>query len=406
MKILVLSQVYWPDTASTAQHLHDLTKNLSKKGHSIDVISSIRQYENPNNKFQKFEIHNGINISRINNSGLGKENVFFRLIDFLSFNILISFRLLMLIFSKYDCVIGMTSPPLLSYIGVLYAKLTKSKFVYWTMDLQPELSIVAKYIKKNSFLANILQKRGDYIFKNSKLIIALDKYMKRHILKRVKNIKGRIKVIPVWPVIDEIYEDHRLKNPFRISNNFEDKIVVMYSGNHSVMHPLNTLLSCAKELKDDNRLLFVHIGGGVRIKEVKKFKDKNNLKNIIILPYQPREKIHLSLGSSDIQVVSLGNGCVGYTHPNKIYGAMYIGKPILYLGPQNSHITDILNKIEGNILVEHDDVLKLKNSLTNFADKNYKNHEIKLDENKYFALKNFSPEILINKTIEELEKLA
>ena len=76
MKILVLSQVYWPDTASTAQHLYDLTKNLSKKGHNIDVISSIRQYENPKNKFQKFEIHNRINISRINNSGLGKKMFF------------------------------------------------------------------------------------------------------------------------------------------------------------------------------------------------------------------------------------------------------------------------------------------------------------------------------------------
>jgi colanic acid biosynthesis glycosyl transferase WcaI len=51
------------------------------------------------------------------------------------------------------------------------------------------------------------------------------------------------------------------------------------------------------------------------------------------LAYQDRSKLHLSLGASDLQVVILGDNQVGYTHPNKIYGAMFIGKPILYIGP-------------------------------------------------------------------------
>ena len=43
----------------------------------------------------------------------------------------------------------------------------------------------------------------------------------------------------------------------------------MYSGNHSVMHPLTTLLDAAVRLKEDGRFLFVHIGGGVRLQEVR-----------------------------------------------------------------------------------------------------------------------------------------
>ena len=97
------------------------------------------------------------------------------------------------------------------------------------------------------------------------------------------------------------------------------------------MHPLTTLLETAVRLSDDKRFLFVHIGGGVRLQEVREYKEEYGLDNVMILPYQPRERIHLSLGSADIQVVSLGEGCVGYTHPNKVYGAMFIGKPILYI---------------------------------------------------------------------------
>ena len=406
MKILVLSQTFWPDTVSTAQHLHDLTVNLSKRGHQIDLITSIRNYENPKNKFKKVEMYENIRIIRLNNTGLGKSNKLFRLLDFLSFNLLIIIKLSSYLFRKYDCVIGMTSPPLLSYIGVIYSKIIRSNFVYWTMDLQPELSIIANYVKKDSFFAKSLQKKGDYIFRHSKLIFALDKYMKEHIIKRQPHIhQDKIKVIPVWPVVNKEFKEHRLKNPFRIQNNFGSKIVVMYSGNHSVMHPIDTLLESAKELKSDNRFLFVHIGGGVRIKEVKDFKEKHQLDNIITLAYQPRENIHLSLGSSDIQVVTLGNECVGYTHPNKIYGALFLGKPVLYIGPKNSHITDILSKIKGNILVSHGEKDKLVKHLTDFANAHFNTSNIALEENTNYALNHFKPSILVNKMIDEIEKI-
>jgi glycosyltransferase involved in cell wall biosynthesis len=120
-----------------------------------------------------------------------------------------------------------------------------------------------------------------------------------------------------------------MSNSFRIENHFGDKIVIMFSGNHSYVHQLDTLLEAAKLLKDNSIFLFVFVGGGVRKKDVTEFKAMHRLKNIVQLPFQPRENIHNSLGSSDIQVVILGNGLVGYTHPNKVYGAMYLGKPML-----------------------------------------------------------------------------
>ena len=208
----------------------------------------------------------------------------------------------------------MTSPPLLSYIGVKVARLKNMKFVYWAMDLQPELSLVANYLKEGSFAARILQKRGDFIFKNADKIVALDKFMQYHIVTRGAIPINKVDIIPVWPVLSKNFEGERLRNPFRLQNGFGDKTVIMYSGNHSVMHPLTTLLEAAIVLKDDPRFLFVHIGSGVNLKEVSLYKDLHSLNNIVILPYQPRESIHISLASADIQVVSLGNGCVGFNN--------------------------------------------------------------------------------------------
>jgi hypothetical protein len=78
--------------------------------------------------------------------------------------------------------------------------------------------------------------------------------------------------------------------------------------------------------------------------------------------------IHESLGSADIQIVILGNGMVGYTHPNKIYGALFVGKPVLYIGPQKSHITEILSGLPGNLICNHGEVEILSSKLLEFAD--------------------------------------
>ena len=118
--------------------------------------------------------------------------------------------------------------------------------------------------------------------------------------------------------------------------------------------------------------------------------------------FQPRENIHNSLGSSDIQVVILGDGQVGYTHPNKVYGALYIGKPILYIGPIESHVGDILDELNSNIYVEHGEVDRLVDELIQFANLKIEILEKIGSENQKYAELNFHPEVLKNKMVEAL----
>tara|TARA_Y100000741_G_scaffold365141_1_gene359621 strand:- start:687 stop:1937 length:1251 start_codon:yes stop_codon:yes gene_type:complete len=405
LKILAVSQFYYPDTVSASQHLTDLLEALSKRGHEVTVYTSIRDYENPQKTFSKNQIINNVKIERINNTGFGKKNKISRLSDFITFNFLIFIKLLLVNKNKFDLIIGLTAPPLLSYIALKIARFKKIRFIYWTMDLQPELAIVANYVKAGSMTATSLQKRGDYIFKFSDKIITLDTFMEKHILKRTKGLNNKIDIIPPWPVINKLYSGERLNNPFRLENNFNDKIVIMYSGNHSVMHPLTTLLESAVILRDDTRFLFVHVGGGVGLKEVLEYKEKYNLQNVVTLPFQPRENIHISLGSADIQVVSLGESCIGYTHPNKIYGSMFIGKPILYIGPENSHISKILEKCEGNISIKHGDFDSLVEKLDRFARSSIEKNQLIGENNKSFANKYLHPTILINKMADSIENV-
>jgi colanic acid biosynthesis glycosyl transferase WcaI len=400
MRFLFITQVFYPDTVSVSQQVSDLAFNLSKEGHCINVFTSRYPYEEKNCIYKSKENINGVMITRLYQTSFGKGNIISRIVDFLSFYCSVTIKLIFLERNKYDIIIGSTVPPLISFIGAITAKWKKIKFVYWIMDLQPELSISSGLIKKNSIPSLLFTYLGKYIFENSNKIISLDRFMTNYL--RGCGVKNNIYTIPVWPASKELYQGSRLLNPFRIENNFGDKYVVMYSGNHAFTHPLETILNTALKLKFNTKFLFVFIGGGVRKKDVIDFKSKYLLDNIIQLPFQPRENIHFSLSSADIQVVILGEGQVGFTHPSKIYGAMYIGKPILYIGPKESHVMDILNKLEGNISVSHGESDLLAQQLSLLFSKTGNEIDKIGQANFNYAVQNFHPEVLKKKMVDAI----
>jgi hypothetical protein len=98
------------------------------------------------------------------------------------------------------------------------------------------------------------------------------------------------------------------------------------------------------------------VGGGLGKAEVEIFARNHALPNVLSLPYQPLGRLGRSLSSADVHVVSLGDSMVGIIHPCKVYAAMAIGRPILYFGPENSHVADILDEASGGWKVAHGDV--------------------------------------------------
>ena len=128
--------------------------------------------------------------------------------------------------------------------------------------------------------------------------------------------------------------------------------MIMYSGNHGPSSPLTTILDAAKRLKDDPRLVFMFVGGGLGKQEI----DEAAGGNIISLPYQPRSELQNSLSAADVHVVTVGDAVPGIVHPSKVYGAMAVGRPILLVGPPENHVADILAEHDIGWHVRHGDV--------------------------------------------------
>ena len=79
------------------------------------------------------------------------------------------------------------------------------------------------------------------------------------------------------------------------------------------------------------------------------------MRNVLCLPYQPIEKLSASLSAADLHVIVMGDQYVGIVHPCKIYNVLAVRKPLIYIGPAESHVTDIIGKSRASIL-SHGDI--------------------------------------------------
>ena len=169
----------------------------------------------------------------------------------------------------------------------------------------------------------------------------------------------KVLVIPPWSHDVEVRFDAAGRERFRKTHGLDDKFVVMYSGNHSPCHPLDTLLGAAHQLAYDPSIVFCFIGGGTEFRKIRRLKSsytevpthcrallpslnpQPSALNLLTLPYRPLFDLPASLSAADLHVVTMGDPFVGLVHPCKIYNILPVGARVLYIGPEPSHVTEI-----------------------------------------------------------------
>jgi len=182
----------------------------------------------------------------------------------------------------------------------------------------------------------------------------MDRFMRERVIAKL-NVPEKIQVLPPWPHEDVLKAVPSRPNAFRDEHGFGKAFVVMYSGNHGIQNPLTTLLDAARSFEDREDLLFVFIGGGAGKHHVDR-RIAEGARNVRSLPFQPFARIGTSLSSADVHVVSLANEAVGVIHPCKVYGALAIGRPVLFFGPEDSYVGDIMRAGDIGRIVAHGDV--------------------------------------------------
>ena len=327
MRLLMINQFFWPDTAPTGRFLLDVARAMEGQGIQITAICGASGYGTKDDTPCP-----PIRILRPSATHFSRD-VAGRILSYASFlagAFVAGFRV-----GRPDTVITLTTPPLTSVFGRMLKLSRGCRHFIWEMDLYPDIAVDVGALKANSMLTCVIGALADWSRRNSDGIIVLGEEMKSRLIAR-DIPEHKIYVAENWADGMEI-----TPLPFP-----EGPLVVHYSGNSGLPHDIETISSAIKTLANDQRFRFVFAGGGRRREQLETSCREQGIGNASFLPYSSRAKLGMSLSEGHLGLVTQLPQTCGSVVPSKTYGIMAAGRPILYIGPREATPARLIDRFK------------------------------------------------------------
>lgn len=398
MRILIVTQYFWPENFK----INDIALALKERGHEVLILTGKPNY--PNGKFSKgytffnkrIEFWNGIKIYRSPIIPRGKGKGIQLFVNYISFSIFASIKLLF-IKNKFDKIFVYEPSPITVGIPGIVAKYKfKAPLYFWVQDLWPE-SISAAGGIKNKSVIDVLDWLTRFIYKHSKKVLVQSKAFIPYIL----NQNTEKDKIVYYPNSTENYYKE-LSTDQELLKTLPKGIKLMFAGNIGEAQSFDTLLKAASILKKELiDVKWIILGDG-RMKGYvnQKIKELNLGDNFYLLGAFPSTEMPKYFSCADALVVSLKKDPIfALTIPSKIQSYLACGKPIITsLDGEGSKIIEEAN---AGFTCPSEDCEGLVANIKKFLTLSYEEQKILGQNGRVYFNIEFEREILV----ERLEKI-
>jgi glycosyltransferase involved in cell wall biosynthesis len=327
MKILVLSQYFWPETF----RITEVALSLRDLGHEVIVLTAQPNY--PDGKVLpgyaaaslRTQTHEGLTIFRVPLVPRGRGSAILLLLNYLSFTLSATvFGPWLLRGAKVDVVFVYAPSPILQAIPAAWLALIKgAKLVTWVQDLWPESLSATGFVRSPRILAAVAAVVR-WIYRKNDLLL----------------VQSQAFVAPVLKLADGtpvVYHPNPGELSFSMSDggqlsplHLEPGFNVVFAGNLGTVQALDTVLAAAKLLRNEKDVRFVLVGSGSRSEWLQQEISRLGLQNIKMPGRFPPSDMPGILAQASAVLVSLvKDPIIGQTVPSKVQAYLAAGKPII-----------------------------------------------------------------------------
>ncbi len=347
INIAVIQFYFYPDVSAVAQMLQDLLVELAKdRRFNISVFAGATSYRNKRLSLRKID-YNNIRIRRFFTFSFGRRNLVSRILNYSFYYISIFFYLL--VTSKWQIVISMTSPPLIGFVVSLSRMIRRRTMILYIQDLYPDILYDVGIIKK-PWLARRLQFFNRITYRTAQKIVTIGSYMTKRIVTIDRDLKKRIIEIPNWA------RGIERKDPV---NQQRNSFNILYSGNMGASHDFETLAYFIEKAKSLPGICYTFIGEGVQKERLNNLFKRKGEGRVRFEGYAGREEVNANLAKGDLLLLAQKKQTVGDVLPSKFYSYLAAGRPIFYLGPRRSEIGTMILKHDIGIVCEERHDIKI-----------------------------------------------
>ena len=396
MKILVVSQYFWPEDF----RINDICKGLIEEGHEVEVLTGMPNY--PYGKiYDGYSFFNrgpkeyeGLKIRRCLMVPRGKNNSIMLGLNYISFMLFGSIKVIPLLFKRYDRVFVFQVSPITSAIpAIIYSKVRKVKSYIYIQDLWPETfySIININNNKIKKVLKIICNKIYNAFDN--LLIASRGY--EDILVKEGIQHDKLIYFPQWA------EDFYSNNEIECDNK---KFTVTFAGNIGKAQSVDTIIKAAALSKDNSNIIWQIIGDGSEFENVKKLASDLGLKSTVnFLGRKPSTDMPRYFAKSDGLIVTLRNEeILRVTLPAKVQSYMAAGKPII--AAINGEGNRVIRESNCGLVGEAEDHKTLYDNVIKLYNMTNKEREYLGERGKRYFSENFSRGKLLDQLLNIITK--
>lgn len=364
-RLLIYAHYYIPDAASTGQIIRELAEGLLE-AFDITVICVVPSYLGvieDSYKTQKYyrENINGVKILRIRVPEFRKSDKKSRIGNILSYflgAVSATFKV-----GKMDFVYAISQPPILGGLLGVFGKWIKgAKYIYNIQDFNPEQTMTVGY-SKNKLVLSALMMLDKFSCRRADKIIIVGRDMAQTLKRRFGGKKiPKYCCINNWMNEKEVYPlNHDEILPFKNKYSLKHKFVFMYSGNIGLYYDLENLIKVMEKFPrgtrtgDGREVAFVFVGAGTILNDLKAYKEKRKMENVLFIPYQKKEELLYSLNAGDVHWCVNAKGMKGISCPSKFYGIAAAGKPVLGVLEDGTEVRSLIEEAGCGICSEPSD---------------------------------------------------
>lgn len=363
--VLFINRVFPPVHGATGRVLKDLGQAFARKGWHVTVVSS-----GPVAGESRID---GVRIMRV--KGPEKPAGAFSY-----FWVWLKMLFLALRLKKRHLVVTMSDPPMIVVAGSIISAFKGSKHIHWSHDLYPELLPVVG-MKMSQSKLNWLKRMRNRALKKCDRIVVVGRCMAKYMSDNGVDAR-KVSMIPNWPDIEltdpEMIEqtgksygalDPEISRPFDKQKKGMERFRILYAGNMGKAHTGTIILDAAEILQEeDPDIEIVFVGSSSAYDELAQDRARRRLDNVRFLPYQPVERLRETLESGYVHLITMKDGAARFLVPSKLYAALAVARPSIFIGPVNTEVAKVLNDFGAGEVIANGDAQGLAKAMMAYKD--------------------------------------
>jgi colanic acid biosynthesis glycosyl transferase WcaI len=173
-------------------------------------------------------------------------------------------------------------------------------------------------------------------------------------LRRWGVAERKLHVVENWAPLDELPALPR-SNAWSREHGLEDKRVLLYSGTLGVKHNPELLVRLARHFRGESDVRVVVVSEGVGADFVTRAARAEGLSNLLVLGFQPYERLPEVLASADVLLAILEPDAGVFAIPSKVLTYLCAGRPILGAIPPENLAAKTVTRSGGGVIVDPGD---------------------------------------------------